>query len=143
MFQLLKLLMTVARTAARAEAMRIAVARAGVVIMVMLISLALGIAGLGFGLYAAFIYLAHMMTPAAAAAIIAAAMLTVAASLAAVAWHLIAAPKERQKAAKSDTSAHEEGLASLVRLLDRWAGANPWEATAAALTIGFAIGSRR
>ena len=143
MFQLLKLVMTVARMVARAESMRIAVARAGIAIMVMLISLALGIASLGFGLYAAFIYLEHMMAPAAAAAIIAAAMLTVATSLVAVAWHLTAAPKERRKAAKSGISADEEGLASLVRLLDRWTRANPWEATAAALTIGFAIGSRR
>jgi hypothetical protein len=142
MFQLLKLVMTVARMVARVESMRIAVARAGIAIMVMLISLALGIASLGFGLYAAFIYLEHMMAPAAAA-IIAAAMLTVATSLVAVAWHLTAAPKERWKAAKSGISADEEGLASLVRLLDRWARANPWEATAAALTIGFAIGSRR
>jgi len=135
--------MAVARTAARAETLRIAVMRAGMAIAVMLISFTLAMGGLGFGLYSAFISLAQMVAPAAAAAIIAAALVAAAAGLVGIAWHLVSAPKERRKAPQAGAPADEHGLASLVRLLDRWARANPWEATVAALTIGFTIGSRR
>jgi hypothetical protein len=143
MFHLLKLLMTVARMAARAEALRVAVARAAMAFAVILIAFTLGIGGLGFGLYAAFIYLAQMAPPAAAAAIIAAALFAAATGMVAIAWHLVSAPKGRRKAPQAGAPADEHGLASLVRLLDGWARANPWEATVAALTIGFTIGSRR
>jgi hypothetical protein len=143
MFKILNLLATVAQSAVRADAARAALARTGIFIMLMMASFTVAMSGLGFGLYAAFVYLGNAMSPVAAAAVIAAAMLIIAPALIAAAWRLIIAPRGRRKAATAAASVSEEGLASLVRSLDQWARANPWQATAAALTIGFAIGSRR
>lgn len=95
-------------------------------------SIILALAGLGFGLYAAFVSLCLLMSPAAAAATIGMAMVMAAAVLTLLAFRR---PIKRRSGAHTTTAVTEA--------LGQWVRENPGQATAAALAIGFIVGSRR
>jgi sulfite exporter TauE/SafE len=103
-----------------------------------LTAIVLGLAGLGFGLYAAFISLASLMSPASAAAVIAAAAMMIAVAMVGIALRRSPAGQKAYAGA-----AATEAIDSLVNSLSQWVRSNPGEATAAALALGFVVGSRR
>ena len=129
---ILDLLLAATRLAPARHAIGAAIARIAVSCVLILLSIVLALAGLGFGLYAAFISLCVLMSPAAAAATVAAAMALSAAVLTLLAFRR---PTKRGPRAHTATAATE--------LLGQWVRANPGQATAAALALGFIVGSRR
>jgi hypothetical protein len=128
----LDLLLSATRLAIAKQAAGAAMARIAVSCLLILISIILALTGLGFGLYAAFISLCLLMSAAAAAATVAAAM-----AVAAVVLALLAL----RRPTKRRSGAH--GTAAATDALREWVRANPGQATAAALAIGFVVGSRR
>lgn len=129
---ILDLLLSATRVAIAREAASAAMARIAVSCLLILMSIVLALSGLGFGLYAAFVSLSLLMPPAAAAATIGIAMV-----MAAVVSTFLALrrPTKRRSGAHSTAAAAE--------ILVQWVRANPGQATAAALAIGFIVGSRR
>jgi disulfide bond formation protein DsbB len=107
-------------------------ARIAMSCLLVVISIVLALAALGFGLYAAFVSLCLLMPPAAAAATVGTAMTMAAAVLALLAFRR---PRKRGSEAHTATAA--------TALLSQWVRENPGQATAAALAIGFIVGSRR
>jgi uncharacterized membrane protein YbhN (UPF0104 family) len=129
---ILDLLFSAARLAVAGQAASAAMARIVVSCLLIVMSIVLALAGLGFGLYAAFISLCLLTSPAAAAATIGMAMAAAAAVSALLA---LRRPTKRRSGAYSAAAATEA--------LGQWVRANPGQATAAALAIGFIVGSRR
>jgi hypothetical protein len=128
----LDLLLSATRLAIARQAAGAAMARIAVSCLLILMSIVLALTGLGFGLYAAFVSLCLLMSPAAAAATIGMAMVMAAAVLTLLAFRR---PTKRRSGAHAATAATE--------VLSQWVRANPGQATAAALAIGFIVGLRR
>jgi len=128
----LDLLLSATRLAIARQSAGAAMARIAMSCLLVLMSIVLALAGLGFGLYAAFISLCLLMSPAAAAATVGTTMVTAAAVLTLLAFRR---PTKRGSGAHTATAATE--------VLSQWVRKNPGQATAAALAIGFIVGSRR
>jgi hypothetical protein len=105
----------------------------------MLTSAVLAVAGLGFGLYAAFVSLGSVMSSAAAAATIGAAMVVIAALLT-IGILRRSRRGGRRRATGADAPA---AIDHLMRSLGEWAKSNPGQAATIALAAGFLLGSRR
>jgi hypothetical protein len=117
--------------------------RAAVFLLLILMSIILALTGLGFGLYAAFIWLGLFMSPAAAAAAIGATMVMIAAVVTIIAFRRSRAQVDRPKTGVHAWMPATESIDSLTRSLSQWVQANPAQATAMALVVGFLLGSRR
>jgi hypothetical protein len=128
----LNLLLSATRLAIARQAAGAAMARIAVSCILVLVSIVLALAGLGFGLYAAFVSLCLLMPPAAAAAVVGTTMVMTAAVLSLLAF---------RRPSKRGSGTHA-GAAS-TELLRQWVRANPGQATTAALAIGLIVGSRR
>jgi len=133
-------LMSAARAAISRQAAGAAMARVALSCVLILMSVVLALAGLGFGLYAAFIALGLFMPPAPAAAVIAAATILIAAAMAALAFRR---PRATRRPGADAATAASEAVDSLMSTLGKWVQANPGQATVLALAIGFIAGSRR
>jgi disulfide bond formation protein DsbB len=138
---LLNLLLSAAQAGISGQRMGATVARLARSCLLILIAIVLALAGLGFGLYAAFAALVLLMSPTSAAAVLAAAMLTIAAALATIALRRPGAGsrKSREHAAM----AASEAIDSLANSLRQWVRTNPGQAAAVAAALGFIAGSRR
>lgn len=134
------LLMSVARAAISRQAAGAAMARVALSCLLILSSIVLALAGLGFGLYAAFIALGLFMPPAPAAAVVAAATMMISATVGALAFRR---PRATRRRGADAATAASEAVDSLMSTLGKWVQANPGHATALALAIGFIAGSRR
>jgi putative superfamily III holin-X len=126
----LDLLLAATRLAIARPSARAAMARIVVSCLLVLLAVVLALTGLGFGLYAAFVALSLLMPPAAAAATVATAM-----AMAAAILILVAFRRPRKRGSGAHTAAAE--------VVGQWVRANPGQATAAAIAIGFIVGSRR
>jgi hypothetical protein len=120
-----------ARAAVQAALQRLV--RLAALLLVALASLA---AAAGFGLYAAYAWLATLLPPPAAAGICAGALVLLAAIAAAAALWRPGAPARRPRIAPSDLPPEAAGILE-------WGRANPLQAVAAALLLGFLAGRRR
>ncbi len=129
---ILDLLLSATRVAMARQAASAALARIAVSCLLILMSIVLALASLGFGLYAAFISLCFLMSPAAAAATVGTTMAMAAAVLTLLA---LRRPMRRRSGAHTAAAATD--------VLSQWVRTNPGQATAAALAIGFIVGSRR
>jgi hypothetical protein len=138
---LLNLLLSALRAAISGQTAAAAMARIALSCLLILMSIILALAGLGFGLYAAFISLGPLMSPASAAAVIAATMMIIAAAMATLAFRRPSVSQPRSRAHAAAVSA--EAIDSLANTLSQWVKANPGQATAVALVVGFIAGSRR
>jgi hypothetical protein len=123
------------RLALRAGPSTAAVSRLRRLLTLLPVALALAATAMGFGLHAAFVYLATLLPAAAAAAIIAGTLLALAALLVAIAL------RRPRKAAAATASG--SALEPLLAAFSAWARSNPWEAAIAAVAIGYVLGSRR
>ena len=126
----LDLLLSATRLAIARQAAGAAMARIAMSCLLILMSIVLALAGLGFGLYAAFISLCLLMSPAAAAATVGTTLAIAAAVLTLLAF---------RQPAKRRSGAHT----AAAEVVGQWVQANPGQATATALAIGFILGSRR
>jgi hypothetical protein len=140
---LLKLLLSAMRLATWKEAIGAALTRLAVFCLLMTISGVLALAGLGFGLYAAFVSLSSVMSPAIAAATIGAATAVIAALLTVLALRRSRRGVGRRRSGADAAVAGTEAIDQLTRLLGEWVRANPGQATTIALAAGFLLGSRR
>jgi hypothetical protein len=131
-----KLLVPALRMVLGAGRARAALRRLGLVLALLLVGLLLILAAFGFGLYAAYGYLATLMPEPAAAAVCAAALLLAAAIL-------VAAALWRPRSARPAHSSSGPNLHGMVDEVTGWVRANPAEATTAALLLGLVVGARR
>jgi hypothetical protein len=136
---ILNLLLSTVRLANWREAIDAALARLAVFCFLMMTAAVLALAGLGFGLYAAFVSLGSVMSPVTAAATIGAAMAVLAALL------TIAALRRSRRGARRRTSGVDAAatIDDLTRSFGQWMRANPGQAATIALAAGFLLGSRR
>src|SRR5262245_54555202 len=121
-----KLLVPALKMVLGAGAARTALRRVGLVLTLLLLALLFILAAFGFGLYAAYSYLATLMPEPAAAAVCAGVLLVVAAIV-------IAAALWRPRPARRAQSASGPSLHGMVDDVTGWVRANPAEATTAAL----------
>jgi hypothetical protein len=128
----LDLLLSATRLAIARQAAGAAMARIAMSCLLILISIVLALAALGFGLYSAYISLCLLMSPAAAAATVGTTLAIAAAVLTLLAF---------RRPTKRGSGAHTAAAAAEV--VGQWVRANPGQATATALAIGFILGSRR
>jgi hypothetical protein len=128
----LELLLSATHAAMARQAVGVAMARAAVSCLLVLMSIILALAGLGFGLYAAFLALCFLMSPAAAAVVVGTTMAIAAAVLILLAFRR---PMRRRSGLRTAAAASD--------VIYQWVRANPGQATAAALVIGSIVGSRR
>jgi hypothetical protein len=135
----LNLLLSAIRVANWKEAVGAALGRIAVFCFLMMTCAVLAVAGLGFGLYAAFVSLGSVMSPAAAAATIGAAMVVIAALLT-VGTFRRSRRGGRRRASGADTAA---AIDHVMRSLGEWVKSNPGQAATIALAAGFLLGSRR
>jgi hypothetical protein len=131
-----KLLVPALRMILGAGAARAALRRLGLVLALLLLALLLILAAFGFGLYAAYGYLATLMPAPAAAAVCAGALLLVAAIV-------VAAALWRPRATRPARASAGPSLHGMVDEVTGWVRANPVEATTAALLLGLVVGARR
>jgi hypothetical protein len=131
-----KLLVPALQMILGAGAARAALRRLGLVLTLLLVALLLILAAFGFGLYAAYGYLATLMPAPAAAAVCAGGLLLVATIVVATAlW--------RPRTARPARSGTGPSLHGMVDEVTGWVRANPAEATTAALLLGLVVGARR
>jgi hypothetical protein len=115
---------------------RAALRRLGLVLTLLLVGFLLILAAFGFGLYAAYGYLATLMPAPAAAAVCAGVLLLVAAIL-------VTAALWRPRSARPARTGSGPSLHGMVDEVTGWVRANPAEATTAALLLGLVVGARR
>jgi hypothetical protein len=131
-----KLLVPALRMVLGAGKARAALRRLGLVLTLLLVAFLLILAAFGFGLYAAYGYLATLM-PEPGAAAICAGVLVLAAAI------LVAAALWRPRSARPARTGAGPNLHGMVDEVTGWVRANPVEATTAALLLGLVVGARR
>lgn len=133
---MLSLVWSAVRLLGAGAAVRAALQRVARLAALLLVTLVCLGAAAGFGLYAAYAWLATLFAPPAAAGICAGALALLAAVAAAAALWRPGAATPRPRLATSDLPPEAAGLLE-------WGRANPLQAVAAALLLGFLAGRRR